>query len=97
MIAEKELLLALLVEKYTCKTLTIPQTAQPIRRKKHQRNTRGKIHYWTNADKQHLVQKRSEGHSFELIAGVMGLRLSQVKNMYYKLTVRDVVAKQGDS
>lgn len=90
--AEKELLLSLLVEKYTQKK----QAIAPIQEKtnyKKKRQTRGKTHHWTNAEKQHLIQKRQDGHSFRLIAGVMGLRVSQVENMYYSLTVRNKAVK----
>jgi hypothetical protein len=91
--AEKELLLALLIEKYTMKTQQTQKIEKPAQFKKRQRKTRGKIHRWTNAEKQHLIAKRSEGHSFRLIAGVMGLRVSQVENMYYTITAREVAVK----
>jgi len=86
---EKELLLALLIEKYTTKTELIIRAEKPIQRAKHKRHNRGKNHNWTNAEKQHLIEKRNEGHSFQVIAFMMGLRVSQCENMHYKLTQRN--------
>jgi thiamine pyrophosphokinase len=90
--AEKELLLALLIEKYTAKTQQIVRQEKVIRRSKHQRQNRGKNHIWTTAEKQHLIEKRAEGHSFQVIAYMMELRVSQCENMHYKLTQRDKAA-----
>jgi hypothetical protein len=89
---EKELLLALLIEKYTTKTEPTIRLEKPIRRAKHERRNSGKNHPWTNAEKQHLIEKRAEGHSFQVIAFMMGLRVSQCENMHYKLTQRDKAA-----
>ena len=86
--AEKELLLALLVEKYTTKK----QPNQEVKKTsvaKKKRQTKGAPHRWTDSEKQHLIERRNQGHSFRLIARVLGLRVSQVENMYYTLTARD--------
>ena len=90
--AEKELLLALLIEKYTTKTQPLASNVK-IARTYKKRRMRGKRHEWTQQEKDHLVTKRNEGHSFRLIAGVMGLRVEQVENMYYTLVARDKAAK----
>ena len=86
---EKELLLALLIEKYTTTAETIIRADNPIRRVKPKRHYRGINHQWTNAEKQHLIDKRNQGYSFSVIAKMMGLRVQQCKNMYYKSILRD--------
>lgn len=90
--AEKELLLELLIEKYTIKTQPIIRVENKIQRVKHQRHYRGINHQWTNAEKQHLIDKRKQGYSFSAIAKIMGLRVQQCKNMYYKSIPRDKAA-----
>ena len=81
---EKELLLALLIEKYTTTSEQIIRAEKTIRSVKPKRHYRGINHQWTNAEKQHLIDKRNQGYSFSVIAKMMGLRVQQCKNMYYK-------------
>ena len=87
---EKELLLALLIEKYTTKTL--PTAEKVVKQSKRQRRTRGENHIWTNAEKQHLIKARAEGYSFSVIATMLKLRVAQCENMHYALTQRNKVA-----
>ena len=89
---EKELLLALLIEKYTSKTEPTIRTEKVIRQIKHKRHNRGKNYKWSDSEKDYLVAKRNEGKSFLVIANMMGLRVSQCENMHYKLTQRDKAA-----
>lgn len=86
--AEKELLLALLVEKYTQpKIAKIPETIIEIKHSRKRRERR-KPHRWTDEQKAFLLQQRAKGVELYKIAGAMGLRTKQVENMYYSLTVR---------
>ena len=85
---EKELLLALLIEKYTQAKIT--KTTENIVKIKQprKRRARTKAHRWTNEQKAFLLQQRAKGHEMHKIAAAMGLRTKQVENMHYSLTSR---------
>ena len=89
--AEKELLLALLIEKYTTKKPVEKALEMPI--PKRVRKGRAKAHHWTEEQKAFLLQQRAKGHEFYKIAAAMGLRTKQVSNMHYSLTLREKAGK----
>lgn len=86
--AEKELLLALLVEKYAAKPVITPvvhkqkNTVNKGKRRPHP------IHWWDSWEKDQLMIMRDvEKLDFEHIATLLGLRIEQVKSMH-SLTAR---------
>jgi transcriptional regulator with GAF, ATPase, and Fis domain len=84
---EKELLLALLIEKYT-KNVTPVAIEKPkkVRYVEAKRRTSTR-HNWTAIEKQMLVKYREEyGYSWQKIANMMNLKVSQVESMHYFLT-----------
>lgn len=89
--AEKELLLALLIEKYTAKTtatIHLPNATMPITR----RRQRSRRHEWTNKEKSHLITARNAGYNWDQIATGLGLTSKQVQSMHYTLTKRKAVS-----
>jgi transcriptional regulator with GAF, ATPase, and Fis domain len=85
--AEKELLLALLIEKYT-KNVTPVAIEKPkkIRYVQAKRRTQSR-HNWTDIEKQMLLKYRDEyGWSWDKLARRMNLKKSQVESMHYFLT-----------
>ena len=84
---EKELLLALLIEKYTTKPIVIDR---PVRQKKRTRRPNIRTHHWTTQQKEMVWDLRRQGMSFEKIATILGNNLSakQVSSMYANLIQR---------
>ena len=85
---EKELLLALLIEKYTKQQNETFMTMVPIKtRKRRTRRPNIQTHYWTAEEKNLVWLYRQQGQSFEKIAIVLGhnLRPKQVSSMYANL------------
>lgn len=85
--AEKELLLALLIEKYTKPRIL---TEQPVKQKtvrtKRKRDYKTD-HKWTMWEKRKLVALRDNQESWAEIAYQLGLREGQVKSAYSNLDI----------
>ena len=81
--AEKELLLALLIEKYTAPKVITPalhKEKTPVKNKKRRPHP---IHWWDDWEKDQLMIMRDvEQLQFDHIAQLLGLRIEQVKSMY---------------
>jgi hypothetical protein len=82
--AEKELLLALLIEKYTAPKAITPDLQKPDKAvRKHVKRRPYKIHRWTASEKEDLMMLRDvDKLDFDYIARVLNLRTEQVKSMY---------------
>jgi hypothetical protein len=82
--AEKELLLALLIEKYTATKVITPVLQKPDKAvRKHVKRRPYKIHRWTASQKEDLMMLRDvDKLDFDYIARVLNLRTEQVKSMY---------------
>ena len=84
--AEKELLLALLIEKYTAPKANTPalhkQKNAATKKKKKYSNK----HMWTDQEKLDLLYWAENGIPFEDIAQQLGLRRKQVESMHYNVT-----------
>jgi hypothetical protein len=82
--AEKELLLALLIEKYTAPKAITPDLQKPDKAvRKHVKRRPYKIHRWTASQKEDLMMLRDvDKLDFDYIARVLNLRTEQVKSMY---------------
>ena len=82
--AEKELLLALLIEKYTATKVITPALQKPDKPvRKHVKRRPYKIHRWTASEKEDLMMLRDvDKLDFDYIARVLNLRTEQVKSMY---------------
>jgi hypothetical protein len=86
--AEKELLLALLMEKYTAtKPTQITQTTTAkVTKKRKRKPNKQKTHKWTTAEKEFVWNRKVVDHwSFEAIAIRLGLTVKQVSSMYANL------------
>jgi hypothetical protein len=86
--AEKELLLALLIEKYTASKskTTIEAIAPKVTKKRKRKPNKQKTHKWTTAEKQFVWDmKVKDNWSFESIAIRLGLTVKQVSSMYANL------------
>ena len=86
--AEKELLLALLIEKYTKpQNQMIDVVLVPKSRKRRSRRPNINTHHWTIEEKNTVWRYRKQGYSFDKIAVVLGhnLRPKQVSSMYANL------------
>ena len=84
--AEKELLLALLIEKYAdkpVKTIEPKQVATKANKKRKNYTTK---HFWTDQEKLDLIYWAENGIPFHDIALQLGLRLKQVTSMHYNVT-----------
>jgi hypothetical protein len=90
--AEKELLLALLIEKYASKTTITVQIPKASRNITRRRSQKGRRHEWTTREKSYLVQARAEGDSWEMIAKDLGLNSKQIQSMHYTLTKRKEIS-----
>ena len=95
--AEKELLLALLIEKYTATKVITPASHKQYKTVRKQVKRRPyKIHRWTASQKEDLMMLRDvDKLNFDYIARVLNLRTEQVKSMY-SLTSRQN-AKQAQN
>ena len=94
--AEKELLLALLIEKYTEKVITPVLHKQDKTVRKQVKRRPYKIHRWSASQKEDLMMLRDvDKLDFDYIARVLNLRTEQVKSMY-SLTSRQN-AKQAQN
>ena len=95
--AEKELLLALLIEKYTSPKVITPALHKQDKTVRKQVKRRPyKIHRWTPSQKEDLMMLRDvDKLDFDYIARVLNLRTEQVKSMY-SLTSRQN-AKQAQN
>ena len=85
--AEKELLLALLVEKYGQPKIATPKPVKAAVKKKRRRRPNKNTHKWTTVEKEMVWDLRNQGTSFDKIAEIMGLSVSQVENMHYALRI----------
>ena len=86
--AEKELLLALLIEKYTAsKSKPTIQAVEPkVTKKRKRKPNKQKTHKWTTAEKQFVWERKvTDNWSFESIAVRLGLTVKQVSSMYANL------------
>jgi len=79
--AEKELLLALLIEKHT----QPKKVAAPLVAAKRKRSRVHAPHFWTDAEKHFLLIEHAAGRETGQIAREMNLRSNQVGSMLYKL------------
>ena len=84
--AEKELLLALLIEKYTDKKTIATQPKQEAVKAKGKKKQYKNKHMWTDQEKLDLVYWAENGIPFEDIAMQLGLRRKQVESMHYNIT-----------
>jgi hypothetical protein len=88
--AEKELLLALLVEKYTTKTVV----AKPAPVRTNKKRTFKKVHHkWTQFEKEKLVVLRHRGESWSEIAHKMGkdFTAKQCHSMWHNIRLAGTV------
>jgi hypothetical protein len=86
--AEKELLLALLIEKYAGPKPSSIADAIPFKvlKKRKRKPNKQKTHKWTTAEKQFVWDmKVIDNWSFETIAVRLGLTVKQVSSMYANL------------
>jgi hypothetical protein len=85
--AEKELLLALLVEKYGQPKIAQPKPVTTVVKKRRTRKPNKQTHKWTTVQKEMLWDLKHQGTSFEKIAIILGHNLStkQVSSMYANL------------
>lgn len=90
---EKELLLALLVEKYTTKEPLTYSVTAPKKAKKSYRRRTGKRHTWTPSEKLALIRQRESGRSWSEISFDLGLPIKSVESMHYGLTSRKSVSQ----
>ena len=89
--AEKELLLALLIEKYTIKVVQ-PAKPRPVPKLIYHR--KHKAHMWTSSEKKRLLYLREIQHlEFSEIAKIMNLRTVQVSATYNSITRAERRAK----
>jgi hypothetical protein len=84
--AEKELLLALLIEKHT-ERLDKPKVAAIAKTRKRTRKA-SQRHTWTQSQKEELLMRHEKGHNLRIFAMEHNLRNSQVQNMLYSLLQR---------
>ena len=84
--AEKELLLALLIEKYTEKVITKASAKTVVKAATKKKKHYTKKHMWTDQEKFDLLVWADNGISFEDIAMQLGLRRKQVESMHYNIT-----------
>ena len=91
--AEKELLLALLIEKYTKQSESQPNENRVIKPIKRRRRKTLQIHKWQPSEKLAVLRQRDMGHDWNEIAEDLGLTSNQVQNMHYSLTHRNAVIK----
>jgi hypothetical protein len=92
--AEKELLLALLIEKYTApKPIVKPAQTAPKRARKFKKPH----HKWTRWEKEKLVGLKSMGKPWSEIAAMLGKGLSakQCHSMYHNILVAERKIKNG--
>jgi hypothetical protein len=87
--AEKELLLALLIEKYGQPKIAQPKPVTTVVKKSRKRRpNKQATHKWTTVQKEMLWDLRHQGTSFDKIAVILGHNLSvkQVSSMHANLT-----------
>lgn len=83
---EKELLLALLIDKYIAEATNsksqdpFESYNQTIKRLKYP-------HKWTIEEKDSLVRLHQQGHPWRHIADTLGLTVNQCTSMFYNITV----------
>jgi hypothetical protein len=98
--AEKELLLALLIEKYATPKLEKTTVIIPVktRGRRHRRPNR-QTHKWTTTQKEMLWDLRHQGTSFDKIAVILGhgLSVKQVSSMHANLTKKWKDGNRWDS
>ena len=89
--AEKELLLALLIEKYTIKVVQ-PAKPRPVPKRIYHR--KHKAHMWSSSEKKRLLYLREIEHlSFAEIGKILNLRTVQVSATYNSMTRAERKAK----
>ena len=91
--AEKELLLALLIEKYTKQSDSKPNGIAVLKPTKRRRRKTLQIHKWQPSEKLAVLRQRDMGREWSEIAEDLGLTSNQVQNMHYSLTHRNAVIK----
>jgi len=98
--SEKELLLQLLVEKYTASKskpetpiATVKTTRKYKKRAKHTRKNNGRIN-WTPELKTALIEWHEADMPIDLFARDFGLRKTQVVSMLYDLTKRNPISNR---
>jgi len=84
--AEKELLLALLIEKYTEKVTVKALVKMPVEPATKKKKHYTKKHMWTDQEKLDLIYWAENGIPFDDIAMQLGLRRKQVESMHYNVT-----------
>jgi len=93
--AEKELLLSLLIEKYSVKKneVVVYETVnQRVDRFVALKGKRRNVpHSWTTQEKEFLLKAREEGMSWAFIINQLQLSKSQVTSMHHCLTHRKAV------
>lgn len=85
--AEKELLLALLIEKYGQPKIATLKPVTVIKKRRTRRPNK-QTHKWTTVQKEMLWDLRHQGTSFDKIAVILGhnLTVKQVSSMHANLT-----------
>lgn len=98
--SEKELLLQLLVEKYTeskvkpkAISVAVKTTRKYKKRAKHTRKNNGRIN-WTPELKTALIEWHEADMPIDVFARDFGLRKTQVVSMLYDLTKRNPIANR---
>jgi len=84
--AEKELLLALLIEKYTAVKETKPASHKQKNTATKKKKKYSNKHMWTDQEKLDLIYWAENKIPFEDIAMQLGLRRKQVESMHYNVT-----------
>lgn len=97
--AEKELLLALLIEKYGQPKNVNPNPDVKVAKKKRTRRPNKQTHKWTTVQKEMLWDLRHQGTSFDKIAVILGhnLTVKQVSSMHANLTKKWKDGNRWDS
>ena len=91
--AEKELLLALLIEKYTTQSQSNTKQNVAVKIIKRRRRKTLQIHRWQPSEKLAVLRQRDMGRDWSEIAEDLNLSANQVQNMHYSLTHRNSVIK----
>tara|TARA_R110002126_G_scaffold49703_1_gene137354 strand:- start:436 stop:741 length:306 start_codon:yes stop_codon:yes gene_type:complete len=84
---EKELLLALLIEKYTQPKTAIEQPVKQNNAKRKRNRDFRADHVWTAFEKEKVVYLRDKGETWIYIAKQLGLREGQVKSAWSNLHI----------
>ena len=82
--SEKDLLLALLIDRYTAPTAP----TEPKKARAYKRRSNGKPHQWTSDEVKLVLTEYLAGRGLTLAMDELGLRQSQVENLIYSVIAK---------